>query len=71
MNHKGNPVKVSLLENYLAPNDLSIEGRAITKGTWLMTVRINDEEIWKAIKEGELTGYSMAGFAYREPSKRE
>lgn len=68
MNHKGNRINASVLENYLAPQELTIAGRVIKAGTWLMTLRINDEYIWKKIKDGELTGFSMAGFTHRSPA---
>lgn len=61
--HKGKKVKVEILENYIAPQNLTIGEKKIKKGTWLMTVRINDDKIWKQIKAGTLTGFSMAGEA--------
>jgi len=63
LNHKGKSVNAAVLESYIAPNDLTIEGVSVSKGTWLMATRIYDEQIWKLIKEGSLTGYSMAGIA--------
>jgi len=59
--HKGKKVGVEILENYIAPQDLTIGDKKIKKGTWLMTVRVNDSKIWKDIKTGKLTGFSMAG----------
>jgi len=61
--HKGRNVKVRILENYLAPVDFTIEGKSIKKGSWVLVTRILDKKIWKAIKKGKLTGYSMAGYA--------
>lgn len=61
VNHKGAAVPTDILESYLAPMDISIAGRAIKKGTWIMVVRVNDSDIWKSIKEGDLTGFSLAG----------
>lgn len=66
VNHKGNVINAKVLENYIAPADFSISGRAIKKGTWLMTVRVRDDKAWEAIKSGELTGYSMAGMCQAE-----
>jgi len=64
--HKGDKVKVQVLENYIAPVDFTIEGKVVKAGSWVMTTRINDAKIWKAIKSGKLTGYSMAGQACSE-----
>jgi len=61
--HKGSNVKVRILENYLAPVDFKIEGQSVKKGSWVLVTRILDKKIWKAIKKGKLTGYSMAGYA--------
>lgn len=62
MNHKGNKIKATVIENYIAPVKMSIAGRSIKKGTWLMSVKIHDEDVWKAVKDGDLTGFSMAGY---------
>lgn len=61
--HKGKKVKVRILENYIAPVDFTIEGKSVKKGSWVLVTRILDAKIWKAIKKGKLTGYSMAGYA--------
>ena len=61
--HKGKPAKIEILENYLAPQDLTISGRKIKKGSWVLVTRILDKKVWQDIKAGKLTGYSMAGYA--------
>ncbi|GAF19889.1 hypothetical protein JCM19046_4576 [Bacillus sp. JCM 19046] len=35
----------------------------ITAGTWVMTVKVSDNDSWEAIKIGDVTGFSMAGLA--------
>jgi|GEM_PF-617495 len=64
--HKGNKVKVKVLESYIAPSDFTIMSKSVKKGSWLITVRVLDKEIWKAVQDGELTGFSMAGYARTE-----
>ena len=61
--HKGKQVKVRILESYIAPASFKIAGQSIKKGTWLITVRVLDKKIWKAVKDGTLNGFSMAGYA--------
>ena len=51
----------AVVESYIAKCDEEIEGQAIKKGTWLMTVEITDPEIFAAIEQGEITGFSMGG----------
>jgi len=61
--HKGKKVKVKVLESYVAPTDFTVASQPIKKGSWVLTVRVLDKKIWKAVKDGELTGFSMAGYA--------
>lgn len=69
--HKGNFItnKVRILENYIAPSDMVIENQKVKKGSWIIVLRILDKKIWKEVKEGKLTGFSMAGIARRRPTK--
>ncbi len=55
------------LECYLAPVDFEINGQSVKKGTWLLRVRVLDDEIWRKVKSGELTGFSIGGSAMRTP----
>lgn len=57
--------QVKILESYLAPADFEVDGTSIKKGTWLLAVRVVDEELWGQIKAGELTGFSIGGSALR------
>jgi len=65
VNHEGSGAMIHILESYLAPVDFEIEGETVKKGSWLMASRVVDDEIWKQIKDGEITGYSMAGGGLR------
>ena len=51
----------SVVENWIAKADFEIDGEAIQKGTWLMTVEVADESVWESIEKGEITGFSMGG----------
>jgi hypothetical protein len=61
--HKGKKVKVKILENYIAPVDFTIAKRNVKKGSWVLVTRVLDKKLWQEIKAGNLTGYSMAGYA--------
>lgn len=50
-----------VVESYVAKSDMEIEGETITKGTWLMSVHVTDNDTWESIKKGEITGFSMGG----------
>lgn len=55
--------KVCILENYVADHDGEVEGQFVRKGTWVLAARIYDDDLWQAVKEGRLTGWSIEGSA--------
>ena len=57
------------LESYIAPVDFEVNGIKVKKGTWLLRVRVQDDDIWAQVKSGELTGFSIGGSAMRTPDK--
>jgi len=58
--------KIEIYESYIAPVNLTIGGQKVKKGTWLLMYHVLDSALWKKIKAGELTGFSMGGFGVRE-----
>lgn len=60
--------KVRLVESYVAPADMRLEGSVIRKGTWLLGLNVADDELWGQVKNGALTGLSIGGFARRTPT---
>ena len=59
---------VRILESYIAPQDIEFSGGLVRKGTWLLALRILDDDLWTAIKRGELTGLSIRGSAITTPA---
>ena len=53
--------KAAVVESYVAPCDMSIGEQAIKKGTWMMTVEVDDPDIFEKVQKGEITGFSMGG----------
>ncbi|MCT4779832.1 MULTISPECIES: XkdF-like putative serine protease domain-containing protein [Exiguobacterium] len=49
-----------VIESYIAPADFELGGETVTKGTWVMAVKVADE-VWTGIQKGEYTGFSLAG----------
>jgi len=66
--HKEFDRRFKLIENYIAPTDLILGKQHITKGSWIMTVKVYDDEVWAMIKEGKITGFSIAGKGKRVES---
>ena len=65
-NHGGKEIKATVLETFLAPMNYTVQKNnggyvTVKKGSWVLTARVNDPIIWKQIKSGVITGYSMAG----------
>jgi hypothetical protein len=56
--------KICILENYIEEHDGEVEGgQFVKKGTWVLAARVVDPELWQAVKDGELTGWSIEGSA--------
>lgn len=51
----------AVVESWIAKADFECGGTPIVKGTWLMTMEIENPEIWTAVEKGEITGFSMGG----------
>lgn len=50
---------VVTVESWIAKADMLLgEGEVVT-GDWLMTVRVDDDEIWDMCLKGEFTGFSV------------
>ena len=62
LQHSFEPLEgAAVVESWVAKADFDIDGEPISKGTWLMTVEVTDEEVWNGIEKGEITGFSMGG----------
>ncbi len=55
----------TLLESWISEDKMYDKaykmGFALPMGTWYVSYKINDDETWRKIKEGELKGFSLAG----------
>jgi putative serine protease XkdF len=55
--------RFALVESYVAPMEFALNSRIIKAGSWLMTVKVLDATVWKMVKEGKITGFSIGGKA--------
>lgn len=55
--------KLALAECYLAPSNMSIGASTVKQGSWIMTVKVLDSALWKKVKDGAITGFSIGGKA--------
>jgi hypothetical protein len=65
--HKGEPVEgVVVVENTVSKQVERHNEENFPEGTWFLGVKVRNDEIWKEIKSGSFTGFSMGGTAVRE-----
>ena len=55
-----------VVESFIAPFDFTFEGETVLKGSWIISVKVNDPILWKEIKENDLNAFSIGGFGVRE-----
>jgi hypothetical protein len=58
--------RAKIVESYVAPTNMKIGNQNIRKGTWMMVVKVYDNELWNLVKDGKITGFSMGGRAREE-----
>ena len=42
------------------------DSKALKYKSWVMATKVEDKKTWEQVKKGELTGFSLAGFAERQ-----
>jgi hypothetical protein len=52
-----------IIESYLAPTDMSLNGNFVQKGEWLVTLQIFDDSLFDMIVNDEITGVSIGALA--------
>jgi len=50
---------VSVVESYIAPIDMEIGTGQVLKGDWVVSLKVHNDEVWKACKDGVFTGLSV------------
>lgn len=58
--------QAELIESYVVPVDVVINKQEVKKGSWIISVKINDENTWKKVKSGFYNSFSVGGFGVRE-----
>ena len=52
--------KTDIVESYIAPTDFEHDGNLIKEGSWVVAMKIWDEDLWKKVKD-EIKGFSAGG----------
>jgi len=61
--HKLFGQNMELVESYVAPVDFELPGGPVALGSWVLSVRILDDELWAQVLAGTLTGFSIGATA--------
>lgn len=56
----------TVVESSIAKSDYQLGEGAVKKGDWVMTMRINDDDLWAMCKKGAFTGFSVGCMASTE-----
>ncbi len=56
------------IESFIAPVDFQLGAQLVKAGSWVLSAKIFDEELWKGVKTGQYTGWSFEGWGLRRPA---
>lgn len=68
--HKGAKIDgVFLYESYIYNSDKGIKPNDfnVTDGSWIASFKVENDEIWEKIKNGEVKGFSLEGYFNLQP----
>ena len=66
--HKGEAEAIPV-ESYITPADMEVDGELWKAGSWVVSVEVSDEAVWKDIESGELSAFSIGGTGVRIEGK--
>ena len=58
--------QLKVIESYIAKSEETIGNKKVQPGTWIMSVKVNDDAIWEGVKKGDFNGFSMGGTGVKE-----
>jgi len=62
-------VNAKLVENYVQPAPMEVDGKFFPEGTWWVGFKIYDNDVWELIRKGKLRGFSIGGRATRKKAR--
>jgi len=64
--HKDKLEGLSVVESWIIDDEKSDKSRLygfdLPVGTWMISMKVNNDEVWKDVKEGKVKGFSIEGF---------
>ena len=58
--------RAEVLESYIAQKAFDLGDQEVAEGSWVLCVRVDDPDLWRKVKGGEITGFSVGGFGRRD-----
>jgi hypothetical protein len=57
---------MSVIESWIIEDEKkdksNLYGFNLPKGTWMISMKVNNDEIWNKVKAGEVKGFSIEGY---------
>lgn len=57
---------MSVVESWIIEDEKTDKSRLynfnLPKGTWMISMKVNNDEVWKKVKAGEVKGFSIEGY---------
>lgn len=63
LQHKNFNPQFELYESYILPAETFINSVLVKAGSWIIVIHVLSKKIWKSVKNGDLTGFSIGGVA--------
>lgn len=60
----------SVVESYVAPQDIDLGDESVPAGSWIVSVKLSDDA-WERVEQGEFSGFSIQGAGIRRPLSEE
>lgn len=65
LEHNGKLAGLSVVESWIIEDSKTDKSRLygfdLPKGTWMISMKVNNEEVWAKVKEGTIKGFSIEG----------
>lgn len=66
LQHEGSIQDVYVIESWIVANPEMDKSKAlgltVPEGTWMVSMRVNNEQVWQDIKDGKAKGFSIEGY---------
>jgi hypothetical protein len=57
---------MSVVESWIIEDEKTdkskLYGFSLPKGTWMISMKVNNDEVWQKVKDGEVKGFSIEGY---------